>query len=213
MNRAAAAEIGFGEGVPVVLGPIDIVATGLGAGLYDPERDTGCTIVGSTGTHMRIARSAEAVRLNADGTGYTLAFPVPGTFAQLQSNMASTLNIDWLVDLARGVLRQHGVEKSRTDIFLDLDDHVLKAEAGAILYHPYISEAGERGPFVDAAARAAFHGLAARHSFNDLMRAVYEGLGFAARDCYAAMGPIPPEVRVTGGAARSRRGALARDRS
>ena len=204
LSAAAAREVGLGEGLPVCLGPIDIVATALGAGLYDPERDTGCTIVGSTGMHMRIARSAAAVRLNGDGTGYTLAFPVPGTFAQLQSNMASTLNIDWLVDLARGVLKQHGVEKSRADIFLDLDDHVLRAEAGAILYHPYISEAGERGPFVDAAARAQFHGLSAHHSFNDLMRAVYEGLGFAARDCYAAMGPIPPEVRVTGGAARSK---------
>ena len=204
LSRAASREIGFGEGLPVCLGPIDIVATALGAGLYDPDQDTGCTIVGSTGMHMRIARSSAAVRLNPESTGYTLAFPVPGTFAQLQSNMASTLNIDWLVDLARGVLKQHGVAKSRADIFLDLDDHVLKAEAGALLYHPYISEAGERGPFVDATARAQFHGLSSRHSFNDLMRAVYEGLGLAARDCYAAMGSIPPEVRVTGGAARSK---------
>lgn len=200
----AAAEIGFGEGLPVCLGPIDIVATGLGAGLYDPERDAGCTIVGSTGMHMRMAHSAADVRLNEEMTGYTLAFPVPGAFAQLQSNMASTLNIDWLVDLARGVLRQHGVTKTRADIFLNLDDHVMAAEPGAILYHPYISEAGERGPFVDARARAEFRGLSARHSFNDLMRAVYEGLGFAARDCYAAMGDIPSEVRVTGGAARSK---------
>ena len=35
------------------------------------------------------------------------------------------------------------------------------------------------------------------------MRGVFEGLCFAARDCYAAMGDIPKEVRVTGGAARS----------
>ncbi|MDX7953112.1 carbohydrate kinase [Lichenihabitans sp. Uapishka_5] len=204
LSAAAAREIGFGEGLPVSLGPIDIVATGLGAGLYDPERETGCTIVGSTGCHMRIARSADAVKLNPDSTGYTLAFPVPGTFAQLQSNMASTLNIDWLVDLARGILKQHGVDKSRADIFLDLDDHVLAAEAGTILYHPYISEAGERGPFVDQTARAQFHGLTARHSFYDLMRAVYEGLGLAARDCYDAMGSRPVEVRITGGAARSK---------
>ncbi|MCW6510902.1 FGGY-family carbohydrate kinase [Lichenifustis flavocetrariae] len=204
LSRAAADEIGLGEGLPVILGPIDIVATALGAGLYDPHSDTGCTIVGSTGMHMRIARSAGDVRLNRDSTGYTLAFPVPGTFAQLQSNMASTLNIDWLVDLARGVLKQHGVEKSRSDIFLNLDDHVLAAEPCVVLFHPYISEAGERGPFVDAAARAQFHGLSVRHGFNDLMRAVYEGLAFAARDCYAAMGPMPPEVRVTGGAARSK---------
>ncbi len=204
LSRRAAREIGFGEGLPVCLGPIDIVATALGAGIYDRHEATGCTIVGSTGIHMRIARSAADVNLNPDSTGYTLAFPVPGTFAQLQSNMASTLNIDWLVDLARGVLKQHGVIKSRADIFADLDDHVLAAEAGTLLYHPYISDAGERGPFVDAAARAQFHGLSQRHSFNDLMRAVYEGLAFAARDCYAAMGTVPPEVRITGGAARSK---------
>ena len=36
------------------------------------------------------------------------------------------------------------------------------------------------------------------------MRAIYEGLCFAARDCYAAMGPTPAEIRLAGGAARSR---------
>ena len=57
---------------------------------------------------------------------------------------------------------------------------------------------------MNAAARAQFHGLSTRHDFLDLTRAVYEGLAFAARDCYAAMGSIPPEIRVTGGAARSK---------
>jgi erythritol kinase (D-erythritol 1-phosphate-forming) len=36
------------------------------------------------------------------------------------------------------------------------------------------------------------------------MRAVMEGLAFAARDCYAAMGALPRDLRLTGGAARSR---------
>jgi erythritol kinase len=36
------------------------------------------------------------------------------------------------------------------------------------------------------------------------MRAVYEGLAFAARDCYLATGSIPAEVRLGGGAARSK---------
>jgi erythritol kinase len=35
------------------------------------------------------------------------------------------------------------------------------------------------------------------------MRAVFEGLAFAARDCYAASGAPPGEVRLGGGAARS----------
>jgi len=46
--------------------------------------------------------------------------------------------------------------------------------------------------------------LRTRHGYWDLMRAVMEGLAFAARDCYAAMGALPRDVRITGGAARSR---------
>ena len=53
-------------------------------------------------------------------------------------------------------------------------------------------------------ARAGFIGLSAAHRFPDLVRAVVEGLAMAARDCYAAMGDMPAEVRLTGGAARSR---------
>jgi erythritol kinase len=39
--------------------------------------------------------------------------------------------------------------------------------------------------------------------YDHMMRAVFEGLCLAARDCYGAMGDIPGEVRITGGAARS----------
>lgn len=203
LDAGAAGEIGFASGVPVVLGYIDIVTTALGAGLYDPAQVTGCSVIGSTGMHMRMAHAAEEVALGPDGTGYTIPFPVPGTFARLHSNMAATLNIDWLVDVARGILTDHGVSKSRREVLAGLDAQVPAARPGSILYHPYISEAGERGPFVDATARAQLHGLSTRHGFVDLMRAVYEGLAFAARDCYAAMGPMPAEIRVTGGAARS----------
>ena len=40
--------------------------------------------------------------------------------------------------------------------------------------------------------------------YSDMMRAVFEGLCLAARDCYGTMGDIPREVRITGGAARSK---------
>ncbi len=53
-------------------------------------------------------------------------------------------------------------------------------------------------------AGAQFLGLRTRHGYWDLMRAVMEGLAFAARDCYAAMGSLPRDVRITGGASRSR---------
>ena len=46
-------------------------------------------------------------------------------------------------------------------------------------------------------------GLSTSTSFAGLLRSIYEGLGFAARDCYGVMGSIPNEIRLTGGAARS----------
>jgi erythritol kinase len=204
LSAEAAALTGLKAGMPVVLGYVDVVCTGVGGGLFDPQGRTGCTIVGSTGMHMRLAPSADRVKLNAERSGYTMSFPAPGMYAQMQSNMASTLNIDWLLDLARGILSDNGVSKSRGDLLMGLDDKIMGAAPARILYHPYISQAGERGPFLEPAARAMFTGLELGHGFADLMRAVFEGLCFAARDCYAAIGDIPVEVRVTGGAARSR---------
>ncbi|MGE3871637.1 MAG: FGGY family carbohydrate kinase [Parvibaculaceae bacterium] len=204
LSADAAAATGLAAGTPVVLGYVDVVCTGLGGGLLDRQGRVGCSIAGSTGMHMRLAPSAAAVRLNPERTGYTMAFPAPGMLAQMQSNMASTLNIDWLLDVGRDALESQGVERSRKDLLEGLDDRILQRPGGRLLYHPYISQAGERGPFLDAAARAQFTGLEAGMGYADLMRAVFEGLSFAARDCYAAMGPLPGDIRLTGGGARSK---------
>ena len=204
LSASAAVETGLPQGVPVSLGYVDVICNALGAGLYDPAPDVGCTIIGSTGMHMRLAPSADAVVLNPEATGYTMPFPVPGHYAQMQSNMAATLNIDWLIDLARDLLAAEGVTRSRADLIRRIDERVLAARPGELLFHPFISDAGERGPFVSHEACAQFLGLRSRHGYWDLMRAVMEGLAFAARDCYAAMGALPRDLRITGGAARSR---------
>jgi erythritol kinase len=204
LSLEAAGATGLAAGTPVVLGYVDVVCTGLGGGLFDREGRVGCSIAGSTGMHMRLAPSAAVVKLNPERTGYTMAFPAPGMLAQMQSNMASTLNIDWLLDVGRDVLKNQGLERSRKDLLEGLDDAILERPGGQLLYHPYISQAGERGPFLDAAARAQFTGLEVGMGFADMMRAVFEGLSFAARDCYMAMGPLPSDIRLTGGGARSK---------
>ena len=203
LSADAAKLTGLKEGTPVTLGYVDVICTGLGGGLFDPLGKTGCTIVGSTGMHMRVAPTAADVKLNSEMSGYTMCFPVPGMYAQMQSNMASTLNIDWLLDVARDMLKAEGVERPRGDLLKGMDEKIMARPAGRVMYHPYISHAGERGPFMEPSARAMFTGLEIGQGFSDLMRGVYEGLCLASRDCYAAMGDIPEEIRVTGGAARS----------
>ena len=111
LSAEAAKLTGLKAGTPITLGYVDVICTGLGGGLFDPLGKTGCTIVGSTGMHMRVAPTAADVKLNAEMSGYTMCFPVPGMYAQMQSNMASTLNIDWLLDMARDMLKNEGVER------------------------------------------------------------------------------------------------------
>lgn len=202
LSESAARITGLKPGLPVSLGYLDVICSGVGGGLYDPQGRAGCTIAGSTGMHMRMRKSADA-RLNAERTGYTMCFPAPGTVAQMQSNMASTLNIDWLLDLALGILGDQGIMRERSDLLKGLDGKILAEAPGRLLYHPYISQAGERGPFLEPSARATFVGLEQGMGFPALMRGVFEGLCHAARDCYEALGGAPQEVRITGGAARS----------
>jgi erythritol kinase len=204
LTPSAAGETGLMAGTPIVLAAVDILCSALGGGLYDASGEVGCTVIGSTGMHMRMAISPDKVRLNSERSGYTMPFVEDGVCAQMQSNMAATLNIDWLLDLACGILADQGVTRSRRDLLAGLDDKVLARPACQVIFHPYISRAGERGPFLDPTARAQFTGLESGVGYADMMRAVFEGLCHAARDCYLIMGDIPAEVRLAGGAARSK---------
>ncbi len=105
-----------GEGTPVILAAFDVICVGLGAGVLSPEGDRGCTTLGSTGMHMRPARSADDVVLNPGRSGYVMAFPRTAMVAQMQSNMAASLNVDWVADQAREVLAQAGLERSREEV-------------------------------------------------------------------------------------------------
>lgn len=202
LTADAARRTGLLAGTPVSLGYVDMVMTALGAGVVGGAGDVACSTIGSTGVHLR-AVAADRVHLNEAGTGYVICLPIPGIVTQVQTNMAATLNIDWVLGIAAGIMSEMGAQVTHRDLVAHLDGWLAQAAPGQVLYHPYISDAGERGPFVDAQARAGFTGLSAGHRYPDLVRAVAEGLGLAMRDCYAAMGPLPAELRLTGGAARS----------
>lgn len=210
LTAEAAAQTGLLAGTPVSLGFVDMVMTALGAGVHTGAAGVACSTVGSTGVHMR-STPVEAVHLNAEGTGYVICLPVSGMVTQVQTNMAATLNIDWALRIAADLMSDLGRPTKHADLVPLIESWLAASKPGALIYHPYISEAGERGPFVNANARAGFVGLNFNHRFADLLRGVVEGLGMATRDCYAAMGAMPSELRLTGGAARSRglRGVLA----
>ena len=202
LTAEAAGATGLAAGTPVCLGYVDMVMTALGAGVRSEGLNAACSAIGSTGVHL-LAKDVADVVLNAERTGYVIALPIPGVVTQVQTNMGATINLDWLLQLGADLLGEFGTTVGLDEMIARVDGWIAASRPGNILYHPYISEAGERGPFVNARARANFTGLASRHRYPDLVRAVVEGLGMATRDCYAAMGALPPELRVSGGAARS----------
>ena len=202
LTAEAAAASGLRAGTPVCLGYVDMCMTALGAGVRSEGRNAACSAIGSTGVHL-LAKHVSEVVLNEERTGYVIALPIPGVVTQVQTNMGATINLDWLLQVGVDLLGEFGVSVGINEMIGRVDQWFAASKPGNILYHPYISEAGERGPFVNARARANFTGLSSRHRYPDLVRAVVEGLGMATRDCYAAMGTLPPELRVSGGAARS----------
>ncbi|MBL4646273.1 MAG: carbohydrate kinase [Hyphomicrobiales bacterium] len=202
VSAAAAAQTGLLQGTPVCLGFVDVVCTAMGGGVYAKGLNVGCTILGTTGMHMRVVSDRD-VWLNEDKTGYVMVLPMAGQVLQIQSNMAATLNLDWLLNVAAELIESLGQTVTHKELLTHVDRWISSSKPGTILYHPYISEAGERGPFVDSNARASFVGLNSSHRFGDMLRSVAEGLALATRDCYSAMGALPDEVRLSGGAAKS----------
>ncbi|MBB4952164.1 erythritol kinase [Agrobacterium vitis] len=202
LTADAAMACGLRAGTPVCLAYVDMVMTALGAGVRSNGRNAACSTIGTTGVHMQ-AKAVADVLLNRDRTGYVIALPLPGLVTQVQTNMGATINLDWLLNLAADFMAENGQPVDVTALIPRVDAWFAKSCPGNLIYHPYISEAGERGPFINAHARAGFTGLNSRHRFPDLVRSVVEGLGLATRDCYKAMGAFPAELRLSGGAARS----------
>ncbi len=110
----AARQCGLTAGVPVILGYVDVICAALGGGLYDGvSTESGCSIVGTTGMHIKLVESPDKATLDPACTGYTMCFPAPGMLAQMQSNMAATLNIDWMLDVALEVCADLGMTADR----------------------------------------------------------------------------------------------------
>jgi len=192
----------------VALPLLDVPATLLGSGgvAFDAGgalRRVGCSILGSTGMHGWVSDQADDI-IPTPEAGYTMLMPLPGAQARLMSHMAATLNIDWLLGWIGEAMQLAGNSApARAQLLQHLNRLVLDAAPAQAIFHPYVAESGERGPFVNSHARAALSGFGSGLTLAGTARAIFEGICFAARHCYAALGALPAEICLGGGAARS----------
>ncbi len=185
----AAAAFGLTAGTPVVLGPIDQIATSLAAGLGGAS-DLGCTTPGARGCHIRSDRclpdlprgDREVAVLRHAGSWFGIAHPSAG------------IDPDWLVGMAEQLVADAGlIGVPRSELMAILEPRAAAAAAGRLRYLP-----GAAAPAAGAAgAPSILSGLSAATTFYDFLRATHEALGREARACYAALGPPPREIRIS----------------
>lgn len=184
----AAARLGLPAGLPVVLSSYDIASTAIGVGAVLPGQ--ACSILGTT---LCTEIVSDRVQISAPGAGLNIAPGVPGRFLRAFPTLAGGEVIQWTCDMLG--LQNPG----------QLTELASRCSAGAggLIFLPYLSPAGERAPFLDPQARGTFLGLSLDHGREHLARAVLEGLSLVIRDCLAASGANPTELRVCGGGAAS----------
>ena len=125
------------------------------SGGFDPLKKVGNTIIGTTGVHMQSSIVSDVSLDLKAKTGYVTVLPISNYVLQIQSNMSGALNIDWLSAVAIDLFKDFDNHIKSEDFISRIDKWVNSTSPGKILYHPYISDAGERGPFIDNFARAS----------------------------------------------------------
>jgi len=187
LTASAARELGLPEGTPVVLAPYDVAATAIGVGAVGAGQ--ACTILGTT---LCTEIVLDEPQLDADPSGLTVA--LGGRYLRAFPTLAGGQVVDW-------ACRMLGLGEDPAALSA-LADRCPRGADG-LVFLPYLSPAGERAPFLDARARGSFLGLSIDHDREHLARAVLEGLCLVIRDCLAASGARPVELRVSGGGSAS----------
>lgn len=190
VNATASAETGIPVGVPVCVGWNDLncalYGTGASVGMGFNITGTSDHVGVITGTPMEPGQIlTEAPYMDTTRMLYGVTSYSGGS-------------LTWALNLVPGA-------RARREI--DLDELVSAADGPSdLLFLPYLK--GERAPVWDPHARGAFVGLSADHQFEDLVRAVMEGVAFSGRSIWEEVTRrthLRPAVLLSaGGPTRSR---------
>lgn len=188
ITDSAAAETGLPAGAPVVTGLFDVAASAIGCGVVSAGDS-----VSSVGTS--VVNQSLTIRPRIDATTIQVAL-WENLYTEAIGSNAGTQSFEWVRD---------EIVSDADCSYSDLEEVARSVPPGAngLLYLPYLSPTGERGPFVDPNTRAQLLGLESSHTTAHIVRAVYEGLALALRDCYEAVPNVVSQLYLTGGPTQS----------
>jgi xylulokinase len=184
LTAAAARETALPEGLPIVAGAHDGIATFIGAGLVKPGRSVD---VNGTSGGLALCWTGPIQKPGI----FSEAWLHPGEFIAGGAMAALGKCLDWLREAVADSRVTHD----------ELIQEATKAPVGAdrLIFLPYL--AGERSPIWDPQARGVFFGLTLNHGREHLARAVLESVAYALRHVAEDMiesGARIDEMRVCG---------------
>jgi xylulokinase len=181
LHKSAADFLGLPAVLPIAAGAGDAAASAIDGFI-------------SLGTSAQYFVTTKRFRPRPKQMIQALSHGLPGLWYQVAALLNGASPLGWL----NGILPDGNIQKllQRTER--------RYAGPGRLLFLPYLS--GERTPHDDPAARAAFHGLHAGTTQEDLALAVLEGVALSLLDCQDVLeqsGTRVAELLVAGGGTRS----------
>jgi xylulokinase len=189
LSRSSAALLGLPPGLPIATGAGDAAASAIGIGaIHDGD---GFISLGTSGQYFVTTKD---YRPRPKQMIHALCQGLPDLWYQVAALLNGAGPLNWL-----DTILQNGNIQS----LLQRTSRRYRG-AGHILFLPYLN--GERTPHNDPFARAAFHGLHAGTTQEDLALAVLEGVALSLADCQDILeqsGTRVAELMVVGGGTRS----------
>ncbi|HYJ89942.1 MAG TPA: FGGY-family carbohydrate kinase, partial [Pyrinomonadaceae bacterium] len=186
----AANETGLKAGTPIVAGAGDNAAGAVGMGIVRPGMAS--ATIGTSGVIFVVT---EEPRFDPKGRIHTLCHAIPNRWHNTGVTLSAGLSLQWF---------RNNLGNGKTYEELTKEAALAPVGSDGAIWLPYLM--GERAPYLDPTARAAFVGLTASHTHAHLTRAVLEGVAFSLRDSieiFTELGATIDSVRLGGGGARS----------
>lgn len=199
VTAEAAAATGLPEGIPVIGGAADHIASGFAAGVANPG-DVLLKFGGSTDILIATRTAVPDARMFLD---YHLT---PGCFMPNGCMASGGSALNWFVaKIATGEASAAAAKGVSLHQHLDQISAETPAGADGVQIIPYFL--GEKTPIHDAEARGIIHGLSLNHDLRHLWRALLEGFAYAFRhhiEVFNEMGHPTTRFIASDGGANSR---------
>ena len=198
LSAEAAAELGLGRSVVVVVGAADTACSAYGVGCVNDGEVFESAGTSGVLTVCHARPSGSPLFLNRSHV-------VPGRWLSHGAMSAAGAAVRWIRD---AIFSDAGFCPRGADDYAWINAEAAKSAAGSggVVFLPYLL--GERTPVWDPDARGAWVGMSAGTGRHDLIRAVLESTGYGMRQMLEIVetqgGLEVGEVLIVGGGARNR---------